>query len=48
LASAVAFYIFFQKSDSFWNVPPGRDQPGKQFEILDPQYSEDAFGPVDM
>ncbi|KAH8501838.1 hypothetical protein H0E87_016566 [Populus deltoides] len=48
LASAVAFYIFFQKSDSFWNVPPGRDQPGKQFEIFDPQYSEDAFGPVDM
>ncbi|KAG6765150.1 hypothetical protein POTOM_029168 [Populus tomentosa] len=48
LASAVAFYIFFQKSDSFWNVPSGRGQPGKQFEILDPQYSEDAFGPVDM
>ncbi|KAL3581334.1 hypothetical protein D5086_015666 [Populus alba] len=48
LASAVAFYIFFQKSDSFWNVPSGRHQPGKQFEILDPQYSEDAFGPVDM
>ncbi|KAJ6727348.1 PROLACTIN REGULATORY ELEMENT BINDING PROTEIN [Salix purpurea] len=48
LASAVAFYLFFQKSDSFWNVPSRRDQPGRQFEILDPQYSEDAFGPVDM
>ncbi|XP_011024298.1 PREDICTED: SEC12-like protein 1 isoform X1 [Populus euphratica] len=49
LASAVAFYIFFQKSDSFWKFPLGRDQPGRpKFEILDPQYSEDAFGPLDM
>jgi prolactin regulatory element-binding protein len=49
LASAVAFYIFFQNSDSFWKFPLGRDQPGRpKFEILDPQYSEDAFGPLDM
>ncbi|XXG86056.1 hypothetical protein AAC387_Pa11g1033 [Persea americana] len=29
LASAVAFYIFFQNSDSFWNSPLGQDQPAK-------------------
>ncbi|CAL5404297.1 unnamed protein product [Camellia sinensis] len=29
LASAVAFYIFFENSDSFWNFPLGRDQPAK-------------------
>lgn len=51
LASAVAFYIFFQKSDSFWNFPLGRDQPARpkfQAVLGDPQYSEDAFGPLDM
>ncbi|KAJ6311440.1 hypothetical protein OIU77_013244 [Salix suchowensis] len=49
LASAVAFYIFFQNSDSFWKFPHGSDRPrGPKFEILDPQYCEDAFGPLDM
>ncbi|CAK7325348.1 unnamed protein product [Dovyalis caffra] len=49
LVSAVAFYIFFQNSDSFWNFPLGKDHPGRpKFEILDPKYSEDAFGPLDM
>lgn len=56
LASAVAFYIFFENSDSFWNFPLGRNQPAKPFtkSILgDPQSSDDqntwgAFGPLDM
>ncbi|KAJ6358029.1 hypothetical protein OIU78_005786 [Salix suchowensis] len=49
LASAIAFYIFFQNSDSFWKFPHASDRPrGPKFEILDPQYSEDAFGPLDM
>lgn len=53
LASAVAFYIFFQNSDSFWKLPIARDQTGRpKIEAIlgDPQ-SEDqwgAFGPLDM
>ncbi|KAL6980269.1 PHD finger containing protein Phf1 [Sarracenia purpurea var. burkii] len=54
-ASAVAFYIFFEKSDSFWGFPLGRDQPARpkiEAVLGDPQ-SEDqsmwgAFGPLDM
>ncbi|KAJ8766013.1 hypothetical protein K2173_020529 [Erythroxylum novogranatense] len=51
LASAVLFYIFFEKSDSFWNFPLGRDQPSrpKYGSFLgDPQSADDAFGPLDM
>ncbi|KAJ7970523.1 SEC12-like protein 1 [Quillaja saponaria] len=29
LVSAVAFYIFFENSDSFWKFPLGRDQPAR-------------------
>lgn len=52
LASAVAFYIFFENSDSFWNFPLGKNQPSRPtIEAIfgDPQ-SEDwgAFGPLDM
>ncbi|XP_050210144.1 SEC12-like protein 1 [Mercurialis annua] len=50
LASAVAFYIFFQNSDSFWNFPMGKHQSGRpKFETVfqDPQ-SDDVFGPVDL
>lgn len=52
LASAVAFYIFFEKSDSFWNFPLGKDQttrPKIKTILGDPQ-SEDwgAFGPLDI
>ncbi|CAI0410794.1 unnamed protein product [Linum tenue] len=52
LASAIAFYIFFENSDSFWNFPLGRDQPGRsriQPIFVDTQSSpEDPFGPVDL
>jgi len=53
LASAVVFYIFFQKSDSFWNFPVGRDQqPSRaRFQpILEETQSsqEDPFGPLDL
>ncbi|OWM70266.1 SEC12-like protein 1 [Punica granatum] len=56
LASLVAFYIFYENSDSFWNFPLGRDQPArpKIGAILgEPQSSDDqnmwsAFGPLDM
>ncbi|KAF8403178.1 hypothetical protein HHK36_011275 [Tetracentron sinense] len=56
LASAVAFYIFFENSDSFWNFPLGKDQPARpKVEAIfgDPQSSDDqnmwgAFGPLDM
>ncbi|XP_058110327.1 SEC12-like protein 1 [Magnolia sinica] len=44
LISAVLFYIFFQKSDSFWNFPLGRDQPAKpSYKAIfrDPQASDD-------
>ncbi|XP_059666005.1 SEC12-like protein 1 [Cornus florida] len=55
LASAVAFYIFFEKSDSFWNFPLGRDQPAKPKigAILGDPQSDDqslwgAFEQLDM
>lgn len=55
LVSAVAFYIFFENSDSFWNFPLGRDQPARpKFEAMfgDPQTTEDqniwGGGPLDM
>lgn len=51
LASAIAFYILFENSDSFWNFPLGRDQPARlKFDpiLQDPQSSDDAFGPLDM
>ncbi|KDP45056.1 hypothetical protein JCGZ_01556 [Jatropha curcas] len=51
LASAVAFYIFFENSDSFWNFPPGRDEPARpKFQpiLQDPQSSDDVFGPLEM
>lgn len=52
LASAVAFYGFFQHSDSFWNFPLGRSQPARPF-LGDPQSFDDQngggpFGPLDM
>ncbi|KAM2695250.1 hypothetical protein EV1_039779 [Malus domestica] len=53
LASAVAFYIFFENSDSFWNFPLGRNQPARpQFGafLREPPSSDDRniWGPVDM
>ncbi|CAN1172067.1 SEC12-like protein 1 [Linum perenne] len=49
LASAVAFYIFFKKSDSLWNFPMGRDQPGRaRFEPILQETPEDPFGPLDF
>ncbi|XP_027366061.1 SEC12-like protein 1 isoform X1 [Abrus precatorius] len=53
LASIVAFYIFFENSDSFWNFPMGKDQPARpRFKpmIRDPQSYDDqnSWGPVDM
>ncbi|KAG2672289.1 hypothetical protein I3843_13G031100 [Carya illinoinensis] len=55
LASAIAFYIFFQNSDSFWKVPV-RNQPARpniDAVIGDPQSSDDqnvwaSFGALDM
>ncbi|XWS56354.1 hypothetical protein CRYUN_Cryun09bG0078900 [Craigia yunnanensis] len=55
LASAVAFYIFFERSDSFWNFPPAREQQTrpKIDSFLGDAQSDDpnmwnAFGPLDM
>ncbi len=56
LASAVAFYIFFENSDSFWKFPTGRNQPARpKVETIlgDPQSSDDqnvwgSFGPLDI
>lgn len=56
LASVVAFYIFFQNSDSFWKFPLPSSQPGKPkigAFLGDPQSSDDQnmwneFGPLDM
>lgn len=52
LASAVAFYIFFQNSDSFWKVPV-RNQPARpniDTVIGDPQSSDDqnVWGALDL
>ncbi|KAJ0045125.1 hypothetical protein Pint_05931 [Pistacia integerrima] len=56
LASAVAFYIFFRNSGSFWNFPLPKNQPKRpKIETIlgDPQSSDDQnmwseFGPLDM
>ena len=55
LASAVAFYIFFERSDSFWNFPLAREQQTrpKIDSILGDAQSDDPnmwnpFGPLDM
>lgn len=34
LASAVLFYMFYERSDSFWNFPMGRNQPAKPWSVL--------------
>ncbi|KAM7481031.1 hypothetical protein LguiB_005614 [Lonicera macranthoides] len=53
LALAIAFYMFFQNSNSFWKLPIARDQTARpKIEAIlgDPQ-SEDqwgAFGLLDM
>ncbi|EXB58483.1 SEC12-like protein 1 [Morus notabilis] len=54
LASALAFYIFMENSDSFWNFPLGKNQPGgpKLSTLFGDSHSQsssdDPFGPVDM
>ncbi|KAK2999220.1 hypothetical protein RJ639_023606 [Escallonia herrerae] len=52
LASAVAFYVFFKNSDSFWKFPLGKNQPARPTigAILDPQSDDQwgAFGPLDL
>uniref|UniRef100_A0A5B7BZW7 Putative SEC12-like protein 1 n=1 Tax=Davidia involucrata TaxID=16924 RepID=A0A5B7BZW7_DAVIN len=52
LASAVAFYVFFEKSDSFWNFPLGRGQPARPkigAIFGDPQSDDqNMWGPLDM
>ncbi|TVU41211.1 hypothetical protein EJB05_14711 [Eragrostis curvula] len=34
LASAVLFYIFYERSDSFWKLPSGQHQPSKPWSVL--------------
>ncbi|XP_073273414.1 SEC12-like protein 1 [Primulina huaijiensis] len=54
LASVVAFYIFFENSDSFWNFPLTKDQSTRsniESFLGDPQSDDQkwgAFGPVDL
>ncbi|CAO2823388.1 unnamed protein product [Amaranthus hypochondriacus] len=50
LASAIAFYIFYVMSDSFWQLPGTNHSPRSNFDTLlgDPQSSEDPFGPLDL
>ncbi|MED6108882.1 PHD finger containing protein Phf1 [Stylosanthes scabra] len=51
LASALAFYIFFENSDSFWKFPMGKDQmrPGFKPMSRDPESFDDhTWGPLDM
>ncbi|XVE99166.1 hypothetical protein REPUB_Repub03eG0173800 [Reevesia pubescens] len=55
LASAVAFYMFFQKSDSFWNFPHARQQQTRpKIDSFggdaqsDDQNLWNPFEPVDM
>lgn len=54
LASVVAFYIFFENSDSFWNFPLAKDQSARsniESFVGDPQSDDQkwgAYGPVDL
>lgn len=52
LASAVLFYIFFENSDLFWNLPMAKDQPArpKLGSYVGDHQSDDKnmWGPVDM
>ncbi|GKV34238.1 hypothetical protein SLEP1_g42627 [Rubroshorea leprosula] len=52
LASAVAFYIFFQNSDSFWNFPsPSKQAARPKMELFGDPQSDDQwspFEPLDM
>ncbi|ONK75720.1 uncharacterized protein A4U43_C03F19840 [Asparagus officinalis] len=44
LASAVAFYMFYENSDSFWNFPLGKDQPARPFLkalVTESQFADD-------
>ncbi|XP_066396865.1 SEC12-like protein 1 [Miscanthus floridulus] len=34
LASAILFYVFYERSDTFWNFPMGRHQPAKPWNVL--------------
>ncbi|XP_042421722.1 SEC12-like protein 1 isoform X1 [Zingiber officinale] len=44
LASLIVFYILYENSDSFWNFPLGKDQPGRfrPVAFTDSQPSDDG------
>ncbi|PON42010.1 WD repeat containing protein [Trema orientale] len=50
LASAVAFYLFMENSDSFWKFPETSQSGAPKYNTIysDSQSSDDPFGPVDM
>ncbi|KAL4576785.1 hypothetical protein LXL04_012884 [Taraxacum kok-saghyz] len=49
LASAVLFYVFFEKSDLFWNFPTAKDQPKLVSFIGDAQSNDNnMWGHVDL
>lgn len=50
LVSAVAFYIFYVTSDSFWQLPAADNPSRPHIDTLlgDPHSSEDPFGPLDL
>ncbi|XP_051120225.1 SEC12-like protein 1 [Andrographis paniculata] len=52
LASIVAFYIFFENSDSFWNFPLPAHHPGGGKSIFEsdrvPATEPNVWGPVDL
>uniref|UniRef100_A0A0E0Q516 Uncharacterized protein n=1 Tax=Oryza rufipogon TaxID=4529 RepID=A0A0E0Q516_ORYRU len=34
LVSAILFYMFYERSDSFWNFPMGQHQPAKPWSVM--------------
>lgn len=50
LVSAIAFYIFYVMSDSFWQVPTAHQPSTAHIDSFlgDSLSSEDPFGPLDL
>ncbi|KAK9697038.1 hypothetical protein RND81_08G010900 [Saponaria officinalis] len=50
LVSALAFYVFYMLSDSFWQVPVGNHSSRPDIDSFfgEPQFSEDTFGHMEL
>lgn len=48
LASVVAFYMFFENSDSFWNFPIAGEQQAAARPDIETVVGDDQFGMLDL